>query len=135
MKKGVLDRTADGRHVFTIVVGDWSCDGHCRQDTYILASNVPRERFLECLEQTERKIRLRIRSMHEGYEVRVPTSEQLEILKREKLLAKSAVEEEFPPRYLLELVIAMAKRADPAIEVALLEIPWAMRSIGYGLYR
>lgn len=135
METGVLDRTADGRHLFTVVVGDWSDDGHCQKDTFILASNVPPGRFLECLDQTERKIGLRVCTMHDGYEVFEPTKDEREILERENLIPEHDDEEGFLPPYLVALVVSMAKRADPAIEVELLEIPWAMRSIGYGLYR
>lgn len=135
MKTGVLDRTADGRHLFTIVVGDWSDDGHCQKDTFVLASNVPPERFLECLEQTERKLGFRVCNMHDGCEVSEPTKAELEILEREDLLPDLIEEGAYLPQYLVELVIAMAKRADPTVEVELLEIPWAVRDIGYGLYR
>ena len=135
MKTGVLDRTPDGRHLFTIVVGDWSDDGHCQKDTFILASNVPPERFLECLDQTERELGFRVCDMHDGYEVTEPTKKEMEILLRENLLPELIEEGAYLPDYLLELVINMVTRADPAIEVELLEIPWAIRDIGNGLYR
>jgi hypothetical protein len=135
MKTGVLDRTPDGRHLFTIVVGDWSDDGHCQKDTFILVSNVPRERFLECLEQTEQKIGLRVQYLHVGYEVSEPTEAERAILERENLIPDHDDEEGFLPPYLVALVVSMVKRADPSIEVELLEIPLGLRDLGYGLYR
>lgn len=118
-----------------LVIGDWSGDGHCQTDTVIVESSKSKAETESAFKKGDEKYGLS--SVCEEYED--STIPEKLILQLKDYLPwnfdESLSYEDFSasPEEYADLWIAVARSADPELELNIVEIPWIGIG-GYGCY-
>lgn len=74
----------DKKFKFKLPIGDWSCDGHCQCEWYVIESNTPledvREAYFESVKKTGFDFIKEVCSEYESHTIDEPTYEALKEL-------------------------------------------------------
>lgn len=137
-------------HKFKIVLGDWSCDGHCIKEEYIISCNYDETEVKKAYQRSKKKYKVTFDS-YEDLAIAVEYQNSTISPKVEEILKSAGIDlrkdwdwyEEDPEEELyletesfLELFFDYVKLSLPDIEYKIVseDIPNLGLSMGYGLF-